>query len=298
MAKRHKHYTGTRKKRSNGSGGSRGKVNHKMKHLRKRQQSDQQGQKNDVVNNWFNSSLPMGNGDLSLGMESSDMNYSNPGRAVISAQNVEDYYFGRRKEKSMKQGGFRLGRRNNTSNDFSFANSSFRKRPMVFVKAAEVYDPSHDLILQLTKNQERRSSLTQSSPLRDIEFSDGKDEQYSDFESSDESDRISHVSGHPEKYVSEQYDITDSESLDTETSESDDDVIVENNEYEASSSGNNADKMTNLTNEELFFVDDSGYFNYNFQKFYLSYYWENKDKYCDGYYFYSNFIKHSIGLSF
>ncbi|SMN19768.1 similar to Saccharomyces cerevisiae YNL224C SQS1 Stimulates the ATPase and helicase activities of Prp43p [Maudiozyma saulgeensis] len=254
MAKRHKHYAGAKKKRSNGSGGSRGKVNHKSKYLRKRQQSEQKDRKGDGINNWFNSSLPMGNGDLSLGMD-----YSNPGRAVISAQNIEDYYFGRRKDKSMKQGGFRLGKRNYSSNDLNSANSSFRKRPMVFVKAAEVYDPSHDLILQLAKNQKRKCLPTESLSNDEPDSTDNSDGQYSDFESSDESDSVSDVSSRFEEDIIKQDENTGDESLDVELKEAEDDKIIEVNQTERTYSENEVDKIANVADNELFFVDDTGY---------------------------------------
>lgn len=93
----------------------------------------------------------MGDGDLSDPFMS-DM-YSQGGRrSFVSPDTVTDYYFGRsQNEKSMKMGGLRPGQRNRSANDLNSSRSTFRSRPMEFIRAKEVYDPSHDLIEQLRK---------------------------------------------------------------------------------------------------------------------------------------------------
>ncbi|CCE92295.1 Sqs1p TDEL_0E00520 [Torulaspora delbrueckii] len=135
MAKRHSHYR-RRGKPHGGRGGGRGN---------KRDSS--RGQ-----NNWHNSGLPMGDGDLNEPF-SSDLYAAGGRRSFVSPDAVADYYFGRSAgNKSMKMGGMRPGQQSRSSNDLSGGKSSFRKRPVEFIKAKEVYDPSHDLIEQLRKN--------------------------------------------------------------------------------------------------------------------------------------------------
>lgn len=128
MAKRHSHYR--RRGKPHGSRGGRGNKN-----------DSRRGN-----NNWHNSGLPMGDGDLG------DM-YANGGRrAFVSPDTVTDYYFGRSTgDKSMKMGGMRPGQQNRSSRNLSGDKTGFRKRPMEFIKAKEVYDPSHELIEQLRK---------------------------------------------------------------------------------------------------------------------------------------------------
>lgn len=82
----------------------------------------------------------------------SDVYSQGSGRSFVSPNAVADYYFGRSKnEKSMKMGGLRPGNRNRSTGDLGSARPSFRSRPMEFIRAKEVYDPSHDLIEQLRR---------------------------------------------------------------------------------------------------------------------------------------------------
>lgn len=136
MAKRHNHY----RDRGSGRGGrggyrhhgsSRGKGNGKFFKGKGRNQSS-----------WLKTGASIGNGDLSNpGME--DVYFGDH----IDPSSVEDYYFGRHKDRSMMMGGFRPGQREERPG----SRLAFRKRPMNFVKAKDVYDPSHDIIEALRK---------------------------------------------------------------------------------------------------------------------------------------------------
>ncbi|CAI4049529.1 hypothetical protein SKDZ_14G1030 [Saccharomyces kudriavzevii ZP591] len=140
MAKRHSHYEGSRSRRARGGNSKRGgKGNGKGPVGRKL------NKKSVSTNNWHNSSVPLGEGNL--GDVGIDFNVE---RAFISPKTIEDYYFGRdAKNRSMKMGGLRPGNRNDSSNNLQAGGAAFRKRPMEFVKAKEVYDPSHDMIERL-----------------------------------------------------------------------------------------------------------------------------------------------------
>ncbi|KOG96948.1 Sqs1p [Saccharomyces eubayanus] len=142
MAKRHSHYQGSRGRHARGGSNSKrgGKGNAKGPSTGRNTKK-----KSVPTNNWHNSSVPLGGGDLAdLGAD------FNPGRALISSKTIEDYYFGRdAKSRSMRMGGMRPGHRNDSSNNLQEGKATFRKRPMEFVKAKEVYDPSHDMVQKL-----------------------------------------------------------------------------------------------------------------------------------------------------
>lgn len=164
MAKRHNHYRSSR--RSQRHGGSRGS----------RKSSRGGGTHPTNVespkNIWQNSSLPLGGGDLSSGN-------LDPERAFISPDAVEDYYFGRSmRDKSMRMGGLRPGHRNDSQNELNNSRICFRKCPMDFIKAKEVYDPSHDLIEQLRKNNRH-------SPIEDSEINVESQIDYSQYSDND-----------------------------------------------------------------------------------------------------------------
>lgn len=261
MAKRHKHYSSSKKKKggNNTGSGSRGKPNNSSKNNARKhhRKGTNASHMDDSLNNWHNSSVPMGNGDLEQGLEYPNNGYYNRGRAIISAQNIEDYYFGRKNKQSMKSGGMRLGRRGHTFADSSLNNVSFRKRPMIFVKAAEVYDPSHDLILQLQK----KTTLNEYKSIHDKDIPMRDEDKYEDFESGDESEEMFY----------------ESHSEEGDDDKSSDEEMVENEKQEYKSSANKdknqipvnyikeeqekdvQDNITKITDEELFFVDDTGY---------------------------------------
>ena len=252
MAKRHKHYSGSKKKGSAG-GGSRGKVNHKSKHLRKKQGTPSSAYRGNGSSSWVNSSVPLGDGDLREGPEYGYGDYYNPGRAAISAQNIEDYYFKRGKKTSMKTGGQRLGKRDRSSADLVSENLSFRKRPMVFVKAAKAYDPSHDLLLKLSaKKQDQTVDIASDDEMISDTPLEEKSHEYTVFESSDEDEEI-YSSNSPDVIISsgdeDEDDIEDSEVA--RVSESslpiEDPVDIPDN-----------DDVETKPDNQLFFVDDIG----------------------------------------
>ncbi|CCF56227.1 hypothetical protein KAFR_0A07930 [Kazachstania africana CBS 2517] len=147
MAKRHKHYQGGRKKRS---GDGNKKISHKMKNRRR---SNRPTVQQSQIDNWHNSSVPMGGADFGFDIDMEETDCYRPSRPTISADAVEDYYFKKKfGDKSMRLGGLRPGHRFEDSEENLAVNgASFRKRPMVFVKSKELYDPSHDLILKLAE---------------------------------------------------------------------------------------------------------------------------------------------------
>ncbi|KAG0669746.1 squalene synthetase-like protein [Maudiozyma exigua] len=260
MAKRHKHYTSSKKKKGgNSSNGSRGKHNQKSKNNSHKLHGKNASHMNDSLNNWYNSSVPMGNGDLEHGMEYPNNGYYNRGRAIISAKSVEDYYFGRKKNKSMKSGGFRSGRRAYSSTDLSSSNGSFRKRPMVFVKASEVYDPSHDLILQLQK----KTTLNEYEKTKNEETQNENKDSYEYFDSGDESEEMLYESSNEESdnNKSSNEEMIEIEEQEHEPSTNDDveefivSDVAEGNENVVQ------DNIAELGDDELFFVDDMGYSN-------------------------------------
>ncbi|CAI4035897.1 hypothetical protein SMKI_14G1060 [Saccharomyces mikatae IFO 1815] len=140
MAKRHSHYQGSRSRHARGSNskkGCKGKGKGPMGRKVKKQSASTSG--------WHNSSIPLGEGDFrDVGTD------FNPGKSFISPKTIEDYYFGHNaKSRSMRMGGLRPGNRYESSTDLQAGRAAFRKRPMQFVKAKEVYDPSHDMIQKL-----------------------------------------------------------------------------------------------------------------------------------------------------
>lgn len=117
MAKRHSHYRSRGTSRRSGRGRFRGKAKF--------------GSNNKRSTEFNINTLHVGGGDL-----------SNP-------HMMEDYYFGHDyKQDSMRMGGFRPGKAQNNI-DKSESSLPLRKRPVIFIKAVEIYDPSHDLIEKL-----------------------------------------------------------------------------------------------------------------------------------------------------
>lgn len=254
MAKRHKHYAGSKKKSASG-GGSRGKVNHKSKHLRKKQGTKSSPYSGNGASSWMNSSVPLGDGDLGESLEYGHGDYYNPGRATISAQNIEDYYFKKGKKMSMKTGGQRLGKRDRSSADLVSENLSFRKRPMVFVKAARAYDPSHDLLLKLSGKEQDQTPVVISDEDRHSNTPMiGNPDEYTDFESSDEDEqRIDDI------YTSDSPEIPSDVDVDYESDSMEENGsivpdLVEQNPADASED----DIIQGKSDSDLFFVDDVG----------------------------------------
>ncbi|QLL32513.1 hypothetical protein HG536_0D00350 [Torulaspora globosa] len=159
MAKRHSHYNSRGK--PHGRGGSRGRGNRRRG---ARRQDRDTGKRQNI---WHNSGLAMGDGDLDNPLMS-DVYSQGAGRSFVSPSAVADYYFGRsQNEKSMKMGGLRLGSRNQSTSDLSSARASFRSRPMEFIRAKEIYDPSHDLIEQL-RRKNAHDKISQAGNFVDV----------------------------------------------------------------------------------------------------------------------------------
>lgn len=170
MAKRNKHFEGRggfRKKRGGGKSRNRGgQRNGNGK-------SNGNGRPKNGMENWANSSVPMGDGDLGNFDMDNDI-YQPPvagRRKYVSPETIANYYFGRKSStnlNSMRMGGLRPGHYKNQDDDFS--NASFRKRPMEFIKAKNVYDPSKELIKKLAeRNQKIRSVDINDAELREEE---------------------------------------------------------------------------------------------------------------------------------
>ncbi|KAL3233865.1 Protein SQS1 [Nakaseomyces bracarensis] len=142
MAKRNKHFEGRggfRKKRGGGKSRNRGG-------------SRREGTPSNrsAIDSWTNSSVPMGDGDLA-NPDVRDVYEPPKPRKYISPEAITNYYFGRKSSSnlnSMRMGGLRPGHHRDQD---EFSNVSFRKRPMEFIKAKNVYDPSKELIRKLAE---------------------------------------------------------------------------------------------------------------------------------------------------
>ena len=136
MAKRHKHFNSNKTK---------GNVKSKSKRTGKNKQMRRTGQ---TAKKKF---LPIGGGDL------------------MNPDMVEDYFFGQHKKKNtLKSGGLRPGRV--MDDDLQDIRLPLRHRPVEFIKAKEIYDPSHDLILKLIeKNKEIDDSNTIETSKESLE---------------------------------------------------------------------------------------------------------------------------------
>ncbi|CAH01026.1 Sqs1p [Kluyveromyces lactis] len=201
MAKRHKHY--------NARGGGKSKSKKSKPHGESRQRKNHRG---GTSINRNRSELLLGGGDL------------------MNPHQVEDYYFGSTaKKSSLRSGGFRPGRLTE-ADELDTGRLPSRKRPVEFIKAKELYDPSHDLILKLVKKNQHFDepnsdgyNSSQSVSLREEE-QDGEDEQ-------------------------QDVDTQEIPSKNTTVKIRSDNVVSENGDSESNSSANDA---------ELFYVDMEG----------------------------------------
>ncbi|SJM85623.1 related to protein SQS1 [Zygosaccharomyces bailii] len=190
MAKRHNHYRGRGGGRRGGSrshGSSRGRPGGRPFKRRGRPKG-----------NWSDPNQSLGNGDLN-NPDLDDVFYGD----AIAPEAVEDYYFGNGvRDKSMKMGGFRPGNREESPS----SKLAFRKRPMNFVKAKDVYDPSHDLIESLRnqnshivkpdvldgKGQGKQSNEYENEDYLQVaqDYKSGESEGNDESEGTDESDEF------------------------------------------------------------------------------------------------------------
>ncbi|KAK5780614.1 hypothetical protein RI543_001736 [Arxiozyma heterogenica] len=187
MVKRHKHYS--KKNKSKTKNTSRyGKSSHKSKSHNHKQYTarfslnDNNQNTHDIDEDdnfiWNRSSLPIGGNDFMIDIHE-DMKDINYGKNYVSPKTVEDYYFGRdnlKNNHSLKYTALRLLGRNEDVNFHNYDNnanedankSNYRKRKMVFVKAKEPYDPSHELIERLRSKENERLLDNDSSMIRPI----------------------------------------------------------------------------------------------------------------------------------
>lgn len=257
MAKRHKHYSGRGGRSSRGGRGVRrgggnnenrsgGKISHKMKHRRP-----------TASDSWYNSSIPIGDGDLGENIDEYHGDIFNPGRASISADTIEDYYFNKKvKQKSMKMGGLRPGHRNDS--EPSLTQSNFRSNAMVFVKAQEVYDPSHDSIQKLiNKEKERVNSMP---TVENTSLNSEQNSRYSNKSICSEEEETE------EAEIDDLIvDIEDEDILDMMNEMSETDSEYENteefgeNKSERSNNQSEESSVSEVNDSQLFFIDEYGY---------------------------------------
>lgn len=232
MAKRHKHFEGSRSRgrsstRGRGKSGGRGRGGFGFGG------NNSTGKHND---NWSNSSVPLGGGDFSEpGMVHIDYN---PGRRkYVSQDTIEDYYFGKNSNrKSMKMGGFRPGHHRD-DDESNVRQISFRKNPMKFIKSKEPYDPSHDLIEQL-----RKKAL--QPILEDSKVEDDVDTEMTELDNNKEILRMENTS-----------EIKEEETYDGNTNQTKPNDIEYNDEFDSYSS----ESFEEISDKDLFFVDQDGY---------------------------------------
>lgn len=250
MAKRHKHYSGRKKNKNNGSGGApHGKISHKAKHRRHRASQGKNYPRDS--NAWHNSSVPMGVDDLAIDVNQ-PLGDIYRGRAYISPETIEDYYFGKdtlKNDHSLKYAGLRPHmKRQNTSL------SNFRKREMTFVKAKEPYDPSHDMIEKLRAREQSRVSGIYPNEVKSINIQTGSDTTDEEGEGDKEEESDVRGSNVP-------INVTESSSDEMETDysilggDADDDAEITStpSQYPLHSSSPSI-----INDNDLFFVDETG----------------------------------------
>ncbi|EDO15413.1 hypothetical protein Kpol_1015p2 [Vanderwaltozyma polyspora DSM 70294] len=238
MAKRHKHFEGRGRGGSRGRGRGRGGSRGRGRGGSRSRGAGRGGfgrSSND--DNWRNSSIPFGDGDLG-NFNFADIDVPRGRRVYYSPDDIEDYYFGKSENmESMKMGGLRPGhKREDTPRS-----SSFRARPVQFIKAKDVYDPSHDLIIKL-----RSKNLEQES--QDEELSQGDAESArEDFES-----------GTEEEIEEEEEVLPEIEREEVEEEEVEPEE-VEEEEVEPEEVDSEDAESEEVDDKDLFFIDEEGY---------------------------------------
>lgn len=143
MAKRHKHYK---------------KNNQQKKHTKKVTSNDKKK---------FHKRINEYDPDM-LGFDSNTEN-------VHVTENVDNYYFGKSRSK-MQRAAFRFSR----DEESSYNQGQFRKRPVEFIKAKDVYDPSKELYKRWnTKDKqlpESEANNTQDIDIQDADYSSNGDD--------------------------------------------------------------------------------------------------------------------------
>ena len=242
---------------SGGRGGFRNRNNGDGKYKRFRY-----GKSRAYKNSWYNSSVPTG-GDVDISGGYDDA--SRGSDIYISPRDIENYYFGRNvKKSSLRMAGMRrLWKDNSDISVESFNFDSYRKRPVVFVKAAEVYDPSHDLIMELRKrNPVIVNRLGQTPREREDETEPSSSDEESHGYSS-EGDEVYIKSEHNDEASSEEITSDISSELTTEQEENHLSQVEPEPEFESESEPepegeSPTEDLSERRDEDLFFVDSSG----------------------------------------
>lgn len=228
MAKRHNHYRGRGGRRggSRSHGSSRGRGGGKFFKGKGKPKSS-----------WSSSNQSLGNGDLA-NPDLDDVYYGD----AIAPDAVEDYYFGSNaKGKSMKMGGFRPGNRNESPE----SKLAFRKRPMNFVKAKDIYDPSHDLIESL-RNENNDVAMQKEMPEHEAE-----DDLEVDAEGEQEVQPVGVLEIESEEELEVEDDAGEMEKVESKMEESDNEDKQEEHE------NTDTQDMAALSDSLLFVMDHS-----------------------------------------
>ena len=282
MAKTHKHYSGTHKNKNknkdrNNSRNSRGKFNHKSKNPTNKRLSNKFSLNNSNRNIhsidedddfiWNNSSLPMGGSDLMIDINE-DMKDIDYGKKYVSPKTIEDYYFGRtdlKNNHSLKYAALRRLNRGDDDSGDNYGNdsseydddnnktnnrNSYRQRKMIFVKAKEPYDPSHELIERLRSKERERIQNKDSSITRSINIIEDTTEEdpYND----------DHEVNVPINILNTASD-TDNDVLTEELNDANVDSQSNSLSVASSSSSSSPSYPETNSDKDLFFVDETGY---------------------------------------
>ena len=247
---------------SNGRGGFRNKDSGDGKYKRFRYAKPR-----PYKNSWYNSSVPAG-GDDDILRGYDDARYG--GDIYISPRDIENYYFGRNvKKSSLRMAGMRrLWKDNSDISVESFDFDSYRKRPVVFVKAAEVYDPSHDLIMELRKrnpvivnrleetpNEREDEKEPHSSERENYGYSSERGDVDVNFENDNEASS--------EKLTPEMSSELVTEQGDNYLPQVEPEPISESESESEPEEESPTEDLSERKNEDLFFVDSSGDRNSN-----------------------------------
>ena len=257
MAKRHKHYS-EKKKNKTKNKNRHGKFSHKGKNYSHEQYANRFSLNDNNKNThnidedddfiWNNSSLPIGNSNLMANIHE-DMRDINYGKNHVSPKSIEDYYFGRNNIKnnhSLKYAALRLLNRNEDTSLDNYDNSitGYRQRKMVFIKAKEPYDPSHELIERLRSKKNEQLLKKDMSMVRSIDIADDSKEEdnYDDY-----ADNI------PINILDTSLERDITASKEKYNDEKDESVLNDPSDFSSATSSSEI-----ISDKDLFFVDETG----------------------------------------
>ena len=257
MAKRHKHYS-EKKKNKTKNKNRHGKFSHKGKNHSHEQYANRFSLNDNNKNThnidedddfiWNNSSLPIGNSNLMANIHE-DMRDINYGKNHVSPKSIEDYYFGRNNIKnnhSLKYAALRLLNRNEDTSLDNYDNSitGYRQRKMVFIKAKEPYDPSHELIERLRSKKNEQLLKKDMSMVRSIDIADDSKEEdnYDDY-----ADNI------PINILDTSLERDITASKEKYNDEKDESVLNDPSDFSSATSSSEI-----ISDKDLFFVDETG----------------------------------------